>query len=255
MTVLLGFEIASGAFEGADLFRTMSGRVDGIFPPAMNCPARLPEQPFWLGLGRGQPLGRSWAAFQTVSLGGRVKTWQGAVSLWSSGDELYRETNYTATLAKRLPTGLVAGLSLSYLKVLVDGFDPVPGQPLMGIGVAAPLTTRLDASVWYSGQPLDRKQAYESLAQQLFQLALNARIGELYHWTVALEKTPSYTLRQLSEISITSPQGVQIRLGYRTSPGMPFAGAQVSLKRLVFSLLVNYHPIFGLSTAFGFAFP
>lgn len=243
-----------GAFEGADLFRTTVTGVDGIFPPAMNNPARLPDQPIWLSMGRGQPLGRSWAAFNSVSLGGRVKTWRGAAGVWSSGDELYRETSLTAALAKRIPNRFTAGFSLAYHRVTIKGFDPIEGELLVGAALTAPLTERLEVDVWYAGQTLGRARAYESMARQLFQLAVTSRIDAHYTWTLAVEKTPRYSLRQLAEINLVTRREMALQLGYRTAPGVPYLGLQVPIRRLRLLVRVNYHPIFGLSTAFGFAF-
>ena len=245
---------ATGAFEGADLFRTTLAGVKGIFPPAMNSPARLPDQPVWLSLGRGQPLGRAWAAYSTASLGGRIGNWRVATGIWSSGDELYRETSLAAALAKRTRNRLSAGISLAYYKVSIGGFDPIKGELLIGLALAAPLTESLDVAVWYSGQPPTQKRAYESLARQLFQLAVTRRSGENYAWSLAVEKTPAYALRQLAEVSVIAWREVKLQLGYRTAPGMPYVGVELPLRRLLLSVRLNYHPIFGLSTAFGFAF-
>jgi len=243
----------SGAFEGADLFRTAATGVDGIFPPAMNSPARLPDQPLWLSLGRGRPLGLSWATYSCASIGGQIKTWRGAASVWSSGDSLYREICLTAALARQVRHRLTAGLSMAYHRVTIAGFKPPESELLMGVALTVPLTENLDASIWYSGVSLSRKEAYESLTRQLFQLAVASRIGENTTWTLAVEKTPGYDLRQLLEVNLVSRRDVSLQLGYRTAPGLPYAGARVPIKRLVLSVRLNYHPIFGLSTAFGFA--
>lgn len=254
LSICLLVEIAAGAFEGSDLFRTTAAWVEGIFPPAMNSPARLPDQPLWLSLGRGQPLGRSWAAYSTVSIGGRVGSWHGAVSVWRSGDELYRETSLSAALARQMRSRLTVGLSLAWHEVTISGWDPVEGELLIGFALSTPLTGNLDVAVWYSGQTLGRKRAYESLTRQLYQLAVISSIGESATLTLALEKTPPFALRQLVEVSLVSRREATLQIGYRTAPGMPYVGAQVLLRRLLLSVRLNYHPIFGLSTAFGFSF-
>ncbi|MBA7656841.1 hypothetical protein ES703_64768 [subsurface metagenome] len=244
----------SGAFEGTDLFRTTFADIDGIFPPAMNSPARLPDQPVWLSLGHGQPRGFKWAAYNTASTGGRVGSWRGAAGIWRSGDKLYRETSLSAAAALEVRKRLTAGLSLAWHEVSISGYDSIEGELLIGIALKAPLTESLDVAVWYSGQTPGRKRAYESLTRQLYQLAVISRVGEHTTWTLAVEKTPPLALRQLAEVCFVSRKKLTFQIGYRTTPGMPYAGAQVPLRRLLLSVRLNYHPIFGLSTAFGFAF-
>ncbi len=244
----------SGAFEGTDLFRTAFYGVDGIFPPAMNNPARLPDQPVWLSLGLGQPLGCKWAAYNSASIGGQAGSWRAAAGIWRSGDKLYRETSLSAAAAVELRKRLTAGLSLAWHEVSISDYDPVEGELLVGIALSAPLTESLDVAVWYSGQTPGRKRAYESLTRQLYQLAVISRVGEHTTWTLAVEKTPPFALRQLAEVCFVSRKKLTFQIGYRTAPGIPYAGAQVPLRRLLLSVRLNYHPIFGLSTAFGFAF-
>ncbi len=259
LTEILGFvcilaSTLSGAFEGSDLFRAAFTGVDGVFPPAMNSPARLPDQPLWFSLGRGQPLGRSWAAYSTVSIGGRVGNWRSAASVWRSGDELYRETSLSAALARQIRNRLTAGLSLAWHEVTISGWNTVEGELIIGFALSTPLTESLDVAVWYSGQTLGRKRAYENLTRQLYQLAVISSIGESTTLTLALEKTPPFALRQLVEVSLVSRREATFQIGYRTAPGMPYVGAQVPLRRLLLSVRLNVHPIFGLSTAFGFSF-
>jgi hypothetical protein len=244
----------SGAFEGPDLFRTAFAGIDGIFPPSMNSPARLPDQPVWLSLGHGQPLGFKWAAYNTASIGGRAGSWHAAAGIWHSGDELYRETSLSAAAAGELRQRLTAGLSLAWHKVTISGYGPIQGELLIGIALNAPLTENLDVAVWYSGQTPGRQRAYESLTRQLYQLAVISRVGEHITWTLAVEKTPPLALRQLAEVCFISRKKLTLQIGYRTAPSMPYIGAQVPLRRLLLSVRLNYHPIFGLSTAFGFAF-
>ncbi|UCD37923.1 MAG: hypothetical protein JSW54_00085 [Fidelibacterota bacterium] len=220
----------------------------------MNNPALLPEQPLYGSFGRGQPLGRSWAAFNTFSLGGRLGTWRGSAGVWTSGDELYRELSLTTALAKRLGSRLDAGLCLAYHRVTIKDFDPIKADFLIGAALNAPLSDDISVGVWYGNQPWGRKRAFQSLTRQLFQLSVNAHIGENTSWTIAAEKTPPFTLRQLVEIRHLTKRGIQLQLGYRTGPGMPYLGVQLPLLRLLLSVRVNIHPIFGLSTAFGLAF-
>ncbi|UCH62248.1 MAG: hypothetical protein JSU77_10635 [Fidelibacterota bacterium] len=244
----------SGAFEGSDLFRIAFAGIDGILPPTMNSPARLPDQPVWLSLGHGRPWDCKWAAYSTASFGGRVGSWRAAGGVWYSGDELYRETSLSAAAAGEVRKRLIAGLSLAWHEVNISGYDPIEGELLLGIGLNAPLTETLNVAVWYSGQTPGRKQAYESLTRQLYQLAVISRIGKQTTWTLAVEKTPPLALRQLAEVCFATRKNLTFQIGYRTIPSMPYAGAQVDLRRLQLSARLNYHPIFGLSTAFGFAF-
>ncbi len=244
----------SGAFEGANLFRTTTASLDAIFPPAMNNPARLPDQPLWASVGRGQPMGYAWAAYSAVSLGGRYGPWRSAAGIWTSGDEIYSETSFTAAVARQAGQRVTAGLSLSYNKVSIKGFDAGPGEYAAGLAITTPLSESIDFSVWYGGQPLKRSQAYQSLTRQLVQLGLSAQSGGGFAGTLAVEKTPGFPLSLLAEVNLTARGGMDLELGYRTGPGLPYAGVRLALRRLLLSVRMNYHPIFGFSTAFGFAF-
>ena len=244
----------AGAFEGAGVFRGLGAGVEGIFPPAMNSPARLPLQPYWLSLAWGQPLGQPWAASNTASAGGAVRGWRGAVSIWSSGDELYRESSLTTAVARQLGGRFTAGVSLAYNSVTIPDFDHVEGEILIGLGVVAPFSPTLELALWYAGLTVPANRAYDSLTRQLFQLALISDAGRGYRWMMALEKTPGYDLAQLVEFQLFPWRKTALQLGYRTSPGLPYLGLRLPLRRLTASLRVNLHPIFGLSTAFGISF-
>lgn len=244
----------SGAFEGANLFRTTTAPLDGIFPPAMNNPARLPDQPLWASLGQGRPMGYAWAAYSAVSFGGRYGPWRSAAGIWTSGDELYSETSFTTAVAKQAGQRVTAGLSLSYNKVSIKGFDAGAGEYVAGLAIITPLSESIDFSVWYGGQPLKRSQAYKSLTRQLVQIGLSARRSGGFAGTLAVEKTPGFPLSLLAEVNLTAWGGMDLELGYRTGPGLPYAGARLALRRLLLSVRMNYHPIFGFSSAFGFAF-
>ncbi|MEE9162438.1 MAG: hypothetical protein V3U35_05645 [Candidatus Neomarinimicrobiota bacterium] len=252
--MLAGSGPLSAGLEGADLFRTVGAGVDGIFPPAMNSPARLPTRPFWLALGWGQPLGQPWASYGAASLGGTVRAWRGAASVWHSGDDLYRETNITAAVARQVGGLFSAGASLGYASVAIPDLDHVEGVFLIGAILTAPLGEHSELSVWYAGLSLSSEKAYQSLTRQLFQLALMARSGQATRWIAAVEKTPGYELRQLAEVNLGAWRDITLQLGYRTSPGLPYAGARVPLGRTAVSLRVNLHPLFGLSTALGISF-
>lgn len=244
----------SGAFEGAGLFRTVGGGAEGIFPPAMNNPARLPDRPLWLALGWGQPLGLPWASYGSASLGGAIHDWRGAAGVWSSGDEIYREVSLSAALARHIPELFTAGFSLVYNQVSIQDFPPAQSELLIGLGIVAPFTTSSEFSLWYAGQTLTDEQAYQSLGRQLYQLAVSSRAGAAARWTLALEKTPGYDLRQLAEFNLLARQGAALQLGYRTSPGTTYVGVQLPLRRLSVSLRVNIQPLFGLSTAIGISY-
>ena len=246
--------VLSGAFEGANLFRITTAPLDGIFPPAMNNPARLPDQPLWASLGQGRPMGFAWAAYNAVSLGGRYGPWRSAAGIWTSGDELYSETSFTAAVARQVGRRLTAGLSLSYNEVSIKGFDAGAGEYVAGLAIVAPLSESIDFSVWYGGQPLKRSQAYQSLTRQLVQMGLSARRRGGFSGTLAVEKTPGFPLSLLAEVNLTARSDMDLELGYRTGPGLPYAGARLTIRRLVLSVRMNYHPLFGFSSAFGFAF-
>ncbi len=241
------------AFEGAELFRATLATLDGIHSPALNSPARLPDQRWWSSIGRTVPFGQSWAAGQQISLGGNYRFWRGAVAAWSSGDRLYKETQVTTALARELLAGFSAGVSLTYNQVAIRDFEPVQSEMLLGFGLAGDLTDNMIFSLWYSGLAADDTRAYESLARQLFQLALVHPAGDNYGWALGLEKTPGFKLRQLLEISIGSGGRLELLLGYRTHPSLPFVGTRVTLSRLQLFARVNHHPLLGLSTAFGLA--
>ncbi len=251
MIVLLTASLPA-AFEGAELFRATLPTLDGIHSPALNSPARLPDQRWWSSVGRAVPFGQSWAAGQQLSLGGSYGSWRGAVAAWGSGDRLYKETQATMALARELLTGLSAGASLTYNQVAIRD-EPLQSEILLGIGLAGDLTDDILFSLWYSGLAPDDTRAYESLGRQLFQLALLHPGGEHYGWALGLEKTPGFKLRQLLEISVGGGGRLELLLGYRTNPSLPFIGTRVSLSHRQLFARVNYHPIFGLSTAFGLA--
>jgi len=250
----LCLEPLSGAFEGADLFRTVGGGPEGIFPPAMNNPARLPDRPMWFALGWGQPLGLPWAGYGAASIGAKAQAWRGAAGVWNSGDELYREVSLSAALARHIPGLFTAGFSLAYNQVSIQNFPPTESEIIFGLGLVAPLTGTSEFSLWYAGQTLADEQAYQSLGRQLFQLAVSARLGSALHWTLALEKTPGYELRQLAEFNLLVRPGAALQLGYRTSPGTTYVGARLPLRRLALTIRANIHPLFGLSTAIGISY-
>ena len=252
MAVLLVTPMAA-AFEGAELFRPTLATLDGIHSPALNSPARLPDQHWWSSVGRTVPFGQSWAAGQQLSLGGSYRFWRGAVGVWSSGDRLYKETQATIALARKPLAGFSAGVSLTYNQVAILNFKPVQSELLLGFGLAGDLTDNMIFSLWYSGLAPDDAGAYESLARQLFQLALLHPARDHYGWALGLEKTPGFKLRQMLEISIGGGGRLELLLGYRTHPSLPFVGTRVTLSRLQLFIRVNHHPLFGLSTAFGLA--
>ncbi len=252
MVALLAVPVPA-AFEGAELFRATLSTLDGIHSPALNSPARLPDQRWWSSVGRTVPFGQSWAAGQQLSLGGSYRFWRGAVAVWSSGDRLYKETQATIALAREPLAGFSAGASLTYNQVAIRDFEPVQSEVLLGFGLAGDLTDDMIFSLWYSGLAPDDTRAYESLARQLFQLALLHPARNNYGWALGLEKTPGFKLRQLLEISIGGGGRLELLLGYRTHPSLPFVGTRVTLSRLQLFARVNHHPLFGLSTAFGLA--
>ena len=241
------------AFEGAELFRATLINCDGIYPPALNSPARLPASRLWASFGRGVPFGRSWAAGQQGSVGGSIRSWRGALSGWNSGDRLYRETSITTALSRELLPNAHFGLSLTYNQVSIEDFDPPQSELLIGLGLAGALTRNTNFSVWYSGLAPDDSRAYESLARQLFQLALLHPGQNGFGWALGLEKTPAFKLRQLIELSFGAGKWIDLLLGYRTHPNMPVAGAQLSVARVQLHFRVIYHPVLGISTAFGLA--
>ncbi len=252
--VCLSLTPLSGAFEGADLFRTVGGRPEGIFPPAMNNPARLPDLPLWFALGWGQPLGLPWAGYGAASMGGKARAWMGAAGVWNSGDELYREVSLSAALARHIPGLFTAGFSLAYNQVSIQNFPLKQSEIIFGLGLVAPFTGSSEFSLWYAGQTLTDEQAYQSLGRQLFQLAISSRPASALHWTLALEKTPGYELRQLAEFNLMVWPGAALQLGYRTNPGTPYVGARLPLRRLALTLRANIQPLFGLSTAIGISY-
>ncbi len=253
LVVLLAAPLQS-AFEGAELFRATLVTLDGIHSPALNSPARLPDQRWWSSVGRTVPFGQAWAAGQQLSLGGSYRFWRGAVAAWSSGDRLYKETQATIALAREPLAGFSVGASLTYNQVAILNFEPVQSEVLLGFGLAGDLSDDMVFSLWYSGLAPNETRAYESLARQLFQLALLHPAGDHYGWALGLEKTPGFKLRQLLEISIGGGGRLELLLGYRTHPSLPFVGTRVTLSRLQLFARVNHHPLFGPSTAFGLAF-
>ncbi|MEE9466479.1 MAG: hypothetical protein V3W14_13000 [Candidatus Neomarinimicrobiota bacterium] len=241
------------AFEGAELFRATLIICDGIYPPAFNSPARLPASRLWASFGRGVPFGRSWAAGQQGSIGGSIRSWRGALSGWNSGDRLYRETSITTAMSRKLLSDIHLGLSLTYNQVSIEDFDPPQSELLFGFGLAGSLTRESIFSVWYSGLAPNDSRAYESLARQLFQVALLHPGQDGIGWALGLEKTPEFKLRQSVELSFKTGKWLDLLLGYRTQPSMPVAGAQLSVARLQLHFRVIHHPVLGISTAFGLA--
>jgi hypothetical protein len=243
-----------GAFEGSEFYRAALAGVDGICPVAMNNPALLPEYPIWASLGQGQPLGLSWATFRTASLGGQVGAWRGAAGVWTSGDKLYRETSLSAALGTQFRNQLRAGISLTYQQVTIKDFESLDRDLLLGAALSSPLKDNLRINLWYGGISLNRDRALESLGRQLFHLAANARVGDHVRWTVAIEKTPPFPIRQMVEICLVTKAEMRFLIGYRTTPAIPFLGAQLPIRRLSFSVRMHAHPIFGFSTAFGLSY-
>ncbi len=244
----------TAAFEGAQLFRAILVDCDGIYPPALNSPARLPDSRFWVSFGRGVPFGYPWAAAQQGTIGGGYRSWRAAVSAWTSGDRVYRETSLTTALAKSLRSNLTIGFNLTYNQVAIEDLDYNQSEILYGVGLTVPLTEATFFSVWYSGLAPNDTRAYESLARQLFQLALIHPRQDGVGWAVGLEKTPDFDLRRMVEISFGTGRLFGLLVGYRTHPGMPMAGARLSVARLQLNFRVLNHPILGISTAFGLAF-
>ena len=242
------------AFEGAEHFRTAFTGIDGIFPVSMNCPAQLPDRDIWLSMGYGQPLGCAWAAYSVIGVGGSIGSWRGAADAWLSGDKLYRETSLSAALSRQLHNRLTVGLSLAYHDVDISGHNTSNRELLFGGAVKTELSDRMNVTIWYNGQTLAREQAYESLARQLYQLAVSSRIGDNNVLVIAIEKTPPFALRQLVEIELLVWQELTLLAGYRTAPALLYAGVQLPYRRVSFSIRVSAHPIFGISTAFGLAF-
>lgn len=258
LSIVLFFCLLGGplpaAFEGAELFRTTLIDCDGIYPPALNSPARLPDSRFWVSFGRGVPFGHRWAAAQQGTIGGSYRSWRAAVSTWSAGDRVYRETSLTAALARNLMSDLTIGFNLTYNQVAIEDFDYNQSEILFGVGLTTPLKQATIFSVWYSGLAPNDTRAYESLARQLFQLALIHPRQDGIGWAVGLEKTPEFDLRQMVEISFGAGRLFGLLMGYRTHPGMPMLGARLSVARLQLNFRVLNHPILGISTAFGMAF-
>ena len=157
-------------------------------------------------------------------------------------------------MVRRAGRRLTAGVSLSYNAVSIKGFDAGAGEYVAGLALVAPLSESIDFSVWYGGQPLRRSQAYQSLTRQRVQMGLSARRSGGFTGTLAVEKTPAFPLSLLAEVNLAARGGMDLELGYRTGPGLPYAGARLTIRRLVLSVRMNYHPLFGFSSAFGFAF-
>ena len=245
-----------GAFEGISLFRPASRVFDAIIPAALNNPARLPTAPFWVTAGTGRPLGVAWAQYETVSIGGRIDRWRGAASLWTSGDRYYRESSASVSAGIDAVAGLSAGLSIIYNQVVVSGTDLhfSKDELLVGAAVTVPLTPRTDLSVWYDGQPVRRRQAYGSMARQLFQAAIRSQLRPSLDGALAVEKTPGFPLRQLAEVTGTVGAHIAVLMGYRTRPGVPYAGLRLAVSKFHFSVLVTYSSVFGVSPAFGLTF-
>jgi len=243
-----------GAFEGADLFRALTPAIDGIFPRSMNHPALLPDHGWWVAAGRGTPLGQSWAAYQTVSSGGAQGAWRGAAGVWHSGDDLYRETSFSAAIARKVNPLLTAGVNLAYQRVTIKDYAPLDGELTFGLAFKGKVSDQVDFTVWYGNQAFKRELAYGSLTRQLFQAGIVAHPSPRHILAVVLEKTPGFRLSQRIEVATKAARKVDLMVGYRMTPGMPYAGAQVAIKRLLLSTRLVYHPIFGVSSAFGITF-
>ena len=217
----------------------------------MNNPSCLPDHTFWMSVGHGRPMGLDWAAYNTTSIGGAWKSIRGAFGIWTSGDKLYSERIASLALAQVIKQHLTAGLAVAYYAIDIQDYPDIRGQLLLDGAVATELSTNVLVSVWYSGQTLAKQESYNNPARQFFQLAITGRIGNAVAGTIALEKTPPFTLRQRAEITITSQQDFLIYLGYRTVPETPSLGLQVPIGRMNISIHLIAHPLLGLSTAFG----
>ena len=241
----------TAAFESISLFYTATGMHTGIVPPAMNNPSCLPEQTFWMSVGHGRPMGLDWAAYKTTSVGGAWKSTRGALGIWTSGDKLYSERITSVALSQVLKQRFTAGLAVAYYAIDIQDYPDIRGQMLLDGAVATELSTNVMVSVWYCGQTVSKQESYDNPVRQFFQLAITGRISSAVSGTIALEKTPPFTLRQRAEITIASQREFLIYLGYRTAPETPSLGLQVPMGRMNISFRLIAHPILGLSTAFG----
>jgi hypothetical protein len=214
-------------------------------------PTLLPDQPLWMSAGYGKPMSMDWATYNAASIGGRWKSRRGAVGIWTSGDKLYSERIVSVALAQVIQQRLIAGLAISYHSIDIQDFPSDHNHLLLDGALATTLSTNVDVSIWYSGQTLRREESYTNPTRQLFQLAVTGRIGNALSGTIALEKTPPFTLREGAEITITSQRDFTLYLGYRTAPETPSFGIQVPIGRMILSYRLIAHPTLGLSTAFG----
>ncbi len=240
-----------GAFESRTLFQSSYLLQLGGYPAALGHPLFLPDQKYWLNTGTGVPMGLHWAAHRTVSFGGVHRAWAGGVTAWTSGDELYNETLLAVAGTRQLSSALEVGLNLGYAHVQAKDYGRLGAEYLYGFAVSAELTENIAMAISYTGLPVHKDNAFESLNRQQFSLVLLSRKTEPLQWAVSLEKTPEFPLRLSGELAVKIGTSIRLQAGYRSEPNQPSAGAVVMVGRFGASMQIVYDPLLGLSTAYG----
>jgi opacity protein-like surface antigen len=252
--VLITVSPIFGAFEGLTLFQPVHYSSGLITPLTLSPAAHLSDSPVWASVGRGNLLNQKWADFNTITVGGRWDQWRGSGSVWSSGDELYRESIGTVAFARPIGKNIVGGLSLAHAWVQIKDAAVVEPQNSLGLSATGRVGRRIGFTLSYDGLRIGSQSANRSFTRQEYRVGLQSYTPGFLEWAMNVSKTPGFALRYGAGVQLSLIRNVSVDLGYRTNPAMPHFSACFSLGRLALSIRVIHHDIFGISKGFGLSF-
>ena len=243
-----------GAFEGRALFQPLNYSSSTISPLSISTAADLPAKHVWAAVGRGNLLNQKWADYNTISIGGRWGPWRGAGSVWSSGDELYRESIGAVAMARSIGQNIIIGWSLAHAWVQIKDAAVVKPQNIIGLSATGQVGSRIGFTLSYDGLTIGSQSADGNYTRQEYRLALHSTTPGALEWALAVSKTPGFTLRYGAGIQLSMIRNLSVEAGYRTNPAMPHFGACLTFGWVTLSARVIYHDIFGISKGFGLSF-
>lgn len=254
LAVLMGASPTFGALEGLALFQPLYFSTDRITPLALITSARLPDSPIWAAAGRGNLLNQKWADYNTLAVGGSFGKWRAAGTIWSAGDDLYRESIGVASLARPIGQNIVGGLSISHAWIQIKDAAVVEPQNTLGLSAAGEIGQRVGFTLSYNGLNIGSQATSENFMRQDYRLGLYSNKSGLVNWALGIAKTPGFAMRYGAGIEVALLRNLSVDAGYRTNPAMPYVSARFSLGRVVLSVRVIQHDIFGISKGFGLSF-
>ena len=242
------------AFEGVLLFQPLYYSPTSSSPLSISTAARLPGAPVWAAVGRGNLLGQPWAAYNTVTVGGRWGSWRGSGTVWSAGDELYRESMGIVSVGRPIGQNLVGGVSLAQAWIQIKAAPVVEPQNVFGLSATGKLGKGVAFSLSYDGLSIGNGAAVQNFIRQQYRLGLHSNTVGWLGWALAVDKTPGFALRYGAGVQLNLLRNVSVDAGYRTNPAMPHFSAQFRLGRVALTVRVINHTIFGISKGFGLSF-